>query len=86
MQAGAVTRRGFPPTDACLRGMAALVLGLWPSLLAAQAPMGVEFRVNTYTTGAQGRPTLAGSAAGAFVVAWSPRWRWTPPATSWWCG
>jgi hypothetical protein len=34
------------------------------------APLGGEFRVNTYTTGAQGNPSVAADASGNFVVAW----------------
>jgi hypothetical protein len=33
-------------------------------------PLGPEFRVNTYTTGAQNSPAVARDAAGNFVVAW----------------
>jgi hypothetical protein len=35
------------------------------------APLGPEFRVNTFTTGYQGRPALGFDAAGNFVVVWS---------------
>ncbi len=34
------------------------------------SPSGDEFRVNTYTTSAQRRPTVAANAGGDFVVAW----------------
>jgi hypothetical protein len=34
------------------------------------APLGVEFRVNTYTTSAQFHPVVAADSAGNFVVAW----------------
>jgi hypothetical protein len=34
------------------------------------APLGTEFRVNTYTTGSQGLPSVAIDAAGNFVVVW----------------
>lgn len=34
-------------------------------------PIGLEFHVNTFTTGYQGRPALATDAAGNFVVVWS---------------
>ena len=34
------------------------------------APLGAEFRVNTYTTSNQGRPAVASDAAGNFVVVW----------------
>ncbi len=33
-------------------------------------PLGPEFRVNTYTTGGQGYPTVAADTAGNFVVVW----------------
>ena len=35
------------------------------------APLGAEFRVNTYTTGSQIAPSVASDPAGHFVVAWS---------------
>ena len=34
------------------------------------AALGGEFRVNTYTLGSQGRPSVAADAAGNFVVVW----------------
>ena len=34
------------------------------------APLGPEFRVNTYTTGSQSRPAAAASSSGDFVVVW----------------
>jgi len=34
------------------------------------APLGAEFRVNTFTTGAQRRPAVAADGAGNFVVVW----------------
>jgi hypothetical protein len=34
------------------------------------APLGGEFRINSYTTQDQRRPTVAANSAGAFVVAW----------------
>jgi hypothetical protein len=34
-------------------------------------PMGPEFRVNSYTTGSQGYPSVASDQAGNFVVTWS---------------
>jgi hypothetical protein len=34
------------------------------------APLGPEFRVNTYTTGNQRRPAVASDASGNFVVVW----------------
>jgi hypothetical protein len=39
--------------------------------LASGAPAGPEFRVNTYTTGAQGAPVVAADPSGNFVVSWS---------------
>ena len=39
----------------------------WPQ----GAPLGPEFRVNTYTTSAQDFPAVAADAAGNFVVVWS---------------
>jgi hypothetical protein len=35
------------------------------------SPVGAEFQVNMYTTGAQGGPAVGMNAAGEFVVAWS---------------
>jgi hypothetical protein len=35
------------------------------------APLGSEFRVNTFTTGGQGTPAIAADAAGNFVVIWA---------------
>lgn len=35
------------------------------------SPRGNDFRVNTYTPGAQARPTIAAAADGDFVVAWT---------------
>jgi hypothetical protein len=34
------------------------------------APLGSEFRINTYTTGDQDRPAVASDASGNFVVTW----------------
>ena len=34
------------------------------------APLGPEFRVNTYTTGHQGHPAVASDSSGNFVVVW----------------
>jgi hypothetical protein len=39
----------------------------------AQAPVGGEFQVNTYTTDSQYYPAVASDAEGGFVVAWSHR-------------
>jgi hypothetical protein len=36
----------------------------------AGMPVGGEFQVNTYTTGGQGRPSVAPDGAGGFVVVW----------------
>jgi hypothetical protein len=38
---------------------------------ATAQPMGPEFRVNTYTTGYQRAPSVAGGPAGSFLVAWN---------------
>jgi len=38
---------------------------------SAGTPQGGEFRVNTYTTGAQGSPAVAADGAGNFLVVWS---------------
>jgi len=35
------------------------------------APLGPEFRVNTFTTNFQGAPAVASDAAGNFVVVWN---------------
>jgi hypothetical protein len=35
------------------------------------APLGPEFRINTYTTSDQNRPSVAADASGDFVVAWN---------------
>ena len=37
---------------------------------ASGAPVGAEFRVNTYTTGAQYRPTVASDSTGNFTIVW----------------
>jgi hypothetical protein len=37
---------------------------------SAGAPLGAEFRVNTYTTNHQGVPSVASDSAGNFVVTW----------------
>jgi hypothetical protein len=39
--------------------------------LSTGAALGGEFRVNSYTTGAQGYPVVAADSVGNFVVAWS---------------
>jgi hypothetical protein len=39
--------------------------------IAAGAAQGAEFQVNTYTTGAQDWPAIAGDANGDFVVTWT---------------
>jgi hypothetical protein len=45
------------------------------------APLGPEFRVNTYTTGEQYRPSIASDAAGNFVVVWNGQTPAPPPFT-----
>ena len=48
-----------------------VALVLLPRAVWAQGnPLGPEFRVNTYTTGAQSTPSVAGDASGNFVVVW----------------
>jgi hypothetical protein len=37
---------------------------------ASGAPLGAEFQVNSYTTGAQGSPDVAFDDAGSFIVVW----------------
>jgi hypothetical protein len=39
--------------------------------LSSGAPLGPEFRINTYTTGFQGFPGVASDSAGNFVAVWS---------------
>ena len=39
-------------------------------LTAAAGPIATEFQINTYTTGAQRRPAVAGTETGEFVVIW----------------
>jgi hypothetical protein len=50
--------------------VSALGLCLAVSPAGAQVPDGPEFQVNSYTTGAQDRPSVAVAADGAFVVVW----------------
>ena len=40
-------------------------------LSAGPTPVGNEFQINTYTTGAQASPAIASSAAGDYVAVWS---------------
>ena len=40
---------------------------------AGGAPLGLEFRVNTYTTNRQHRPAVAAEPGGSFVVVWASR-------------
>jgi len=40
---------------------------------AGGSPLGLEFRVNTYTTNRQHRPAVAAAAGGSFVVVWASR-------------
>ena len=35
------------------------------------SPLGAEFRINSYTTHAQGMPSVSADAAGNFVVVWN---------------
>ena len=43
---------------------------LCPAYNSAGTELGSEFRVNTYTTGAQELPSVAMDSAGDFVIAW----------------
>ncbi|MBP7586873.1 MAG: hypothetical protein KBA72_02905 [Thermoanaerobaculia bacterium] len=51
---------------------AAVGLGLctWTASLSSAQLLGPEFRVNSYTTGSQSEPAVAGDASGNFVVVW----------------
>src|SRR5207244_6596259 len=40
---------------------------------SAGTPVGGQFQVNTYTTGDQYHPTVAGDGAGNFVVVWESK-------------
>ena len=53
------------------RTLALLSVLSWPAVALAQAPAGIEFRVNTYTTGHQYAPVAAFDREGDFVVVWS---------------
>ncbi|HZM27208.1 MAG TPA: hypothetical protein VFB89_07615 [Gemmatimonadales bacterium] len=47
------------------------IIGIFGQRFAGTgAPLGPEFRINTYTTGPQGQPRVAADAAGNFVVVW----------------
>ena len=50
------------------------LLTLSPALAASQVLVGPEFRVNTYTTSSQLRPSAAADAAGDFIVVWESAW------------
>ena len=53
------------------RVFAVLVAGALPVAATAQVPLGIEFRVNSYTTGSQSEAAIASSPdTGLFVVAW----------------
>jgi hypothetical protein len=52
------------------RAWAAFVLAALARTTAAQAPQGSEFRVNSYTTSSQQRPSAAYDGTGNFVVVW----------------
>jgi hypothetical protein len=39
------------------------------------APLGTEFRVNTFTTSGQGNPAIAADSAGNFVIAWESQYQ-----------
>jgi len=54
------------------RSLLAFPIALSPCVAGAQAPpLGAEFQVNTYTTDAQGLPSVAVAPAGGFVVVWT---------------
>jgi hypothetical protein len=50
--------------------LTAAMVVLLPALGSAQASLGPEFQVNTYSTGYQGIPSIASDAAGNFIVIW----------------
>ena len=53
------------------RVFAVVVAGALPVAAAAQVPLGIEFRVNSYTTGSQPEAVIASSPnTGLFIVAW----------------
>jgi hypothetical protein len=65
-ESGGAGRRG-----ACRCAGLVLVSALaWPAGAGAQVPWGSEFRVNTYTFGAQRWPAVASDESGNMVVAW----------------
>jgi len=47
-----------------------LALAATASTVWAQAPIGAEFQVNTYTTGSLTYPSVASNTAGTFMVVW----------------
>jgi len=49
---------------------ATFVLAALPVCVLAQAPLGPEFQVNTYTTSSQSGPSLAVDPSGRFMVVW----------------
>jgi hypothetical protein len=54
-----------------LVALASMVLASRPCHAQAMVPFGAEFRVNTYTTGAQEGPVVAMNGTGDFVVVWT---------------
>jgi hypothetical protein len=48
-----------------------LLLTVLPEMVWGQIRAGVEFQINTYTTSAQRRPTVASDESGNFVVVWA---------------
>ena len=54
--------------------------GIFAQRYQEGAPLGPEFRVNTYTSGNQSLPRLAAGADGGFVVAWTSDGQY-PPGT-----
>ena len=69
MHPSALKRPSSTPALAAVLAAATVLAS--PGLLSGQGfPLGPEFRVNTYITGTQFRPSLASDAAGNFVVVW----------------
>jgi hypothetical protein len=48
----------------------ALLMSLAPAAVWSQTPFGLEFQVNTFTTGYQTHPSVAADASGNFLVVW----------------
>ena len=56
--------------SALVAGLVLLLADAVPLRAAPGDPIGVEFQVNTYTTGPQFRPVVRPIAGGGFVVVW----------------